>query len=469
MRKLLTILIVVMLAALAIPAFAQGPSSYESTVNVTNATNGPGNIVLTYYDSTGAVVATYPDAIGAYETKFYTTLPGLAGSFDGAMIVSSDVPIAAASMVIGKDGGGNVMNYANYVGVSSGDSPIYLPLLMDSNYGFNTWFSVQNTGTTPVDVDIQYSDGKSNSITALAPGASKKIDNNAEPHTVKKFAATVSATGDIAVTVVEWADGSYGRPLYSYLGFDGGSVDPVLPMVNQNNFGYWTAIPIQNLGNQATTVTLSYTPTKAGTACTETLTIQPGALAEFGSFAHRFAPQTPGTNCVLGQKFVGVATVSNNSTSQPLVGILNQLNTTLSPGYDKGAALMGLNKGDATPLVIFPEVYQWYGAWNWWSSITITNLSGASLPANDVTCRGVGSSNSGAVNVTWSNPTPIANGSGWITDLFKDFGPMPNTFLGGVICTSATGNIVGTLNTLGHTSPASIDTYTIYEGVNLTP
>ena len=470
MRKIIfPLIIVILLGVLAVPVMAQGPSSYESTLNVTNVSGSSGTITLTYYNSDGTVAATYEDDIDPYETKFYTTLPSVSDGFNGSMIVSSGVPIAAASMVIGKDAGDSPMNYAHYVGVSNGSGTAYLPLLMDSNYGFNTFYYVQNTSNDLVDVAISYSDGLVvSAIEDLEPGASVKIDNQAEAHTAKKFTGTLTATGgDIAVTVVEWADGSYGKPLYSYSGFDGGSTNPVLPMVNQNNYGYWTAIPVQNLGTITTTVTLSYTPTKAGTACTETLEIGPGALGEFGSYAHKFSPQTPGTTCTLGQTFVGVATVTGNTASQPLVGIVNQLNTELTEDYDKGAALMGINVSKATPKVVFPEVYQWYGTWHWWSSITITNLSGSALPIGDVSCRGVGTSDGGAEDVSWSNTSAIANGEGWITDLYQDFGPMPNTFLGGVICTSATGEIVGTLNTLGHTAPDAIDTYTIYEGVNV--
>jgi hypothetical protein len=116
--------------------------------------------------------------------------------------------------------------------------------------------------------------------------------------------------------------------------------------------------------------------------------------------------------------------------------------------------------------VVFPEVYQWYGTWDWWSSITITNLSGFTLPIDDVTCSGVGQDGSGAVNVSWTNDTAIADEAGWITDLYQGYGPMPDGFYGGVVCTSSTGEIVGTLNTLGHNSPSAIDAFTIYEGFN---
>jgi hypothetical protein len=124
-------------------------------------------------------------------------------------------------------------------------------------------------------------------------------------------------------------------------------------MVNENNYEYWTAVIVQNQGTVSTTVTLQYTPTKAGTACTETLDILAGESNEFGSYAFRFSPHpdlSHSTTCTNGTTFVGVATVSTNSASQDLVGIVNQLNTEWVPDYDKGAALMGINKENATSM-----------------------------------------------------------------------------------------------------------------------
>jgi len=238
------------------------------------------------------------------------------------MVVSADVSVASASMVIGEDSLGDPMNYASYVGVSAGSPTVYLPLLMDSNYGFSTYFAVQNTSSNPVDVAISYTDGLSNSIVGLQPGASVTIDNQGEAHTQAVFAATLTATGgDIAVAVVEWGDGSYGKPLYAYNGFSNGSTNPVFVMVNENNYDYWTSLQVQNIGTVATTVTLQYTPTSGGTACTETLTINPGEMEVFGTYAFVFTPQTPGSTCVMGETFIGVASVLTNSASQNLVEV----------------------------------------------------------------------------------------------------------------------------------------------------
>jgi len=128
---------------------------------------------------------------------------------------------------------------------------------------------------------------------------------------------------------------------------------------------------------------------------------------------------------------------------------------------------MTLNQSVATSMVVFPEVYQWYGSWNWFSSITIINLSGSTLPIDDITCRAVGTGPGGAVDLSWTNPAPLLDGEGWLTQFYQGYGPMPDGFSGGVICTSATGSIVGTLNSLGIGSPGAIDTLAVHEGINI--
>lgn len=474
MRKTIIIVLtaVVLLGVYAIPVSAQGPASYQSTVIITNTSESEGIINLIFYNPDGSIADdSILDPIGALETKFYTTIPVSSG-FKGSMVIESNVPLASTSTVIGKTNTGAVMNYANYVGVSTGAGRVFLPLLMKNNYGFNTYFSIQNTSGLPVDVEITYSDGVVvPAITGLQPGAAVLIDNLLEAGHVRKFAGTVEATGDIAIAVVEWADGKYGKQLFAYNGFTQaqGTPDPVIPMVNQNNYGYWTSIPIQNLGSQDTVVTLQYTPTKAGTACTETLTIPQGGWAEFGQNAHVFLPKTPGSNCVMGQRFVGVATVISNSTNQPLIGLMNQ-STTIHQTWDKAGALMSMNRDLGSGKIVFPEAYQYFGAYNWWSSITIINVSGGTIPAGDLTCRGIGNVGSTPVDNTWSNPNQLADGEGWITDMERNWGPMPVGFIGSVTCVSATNaNILGTLNNLGHTAPVSMDSFTMYEGINIYP
>ena len=373
------------------------------------------------------------------------------------------------SMLIGKDSVDEPMGYASYIGSSTGNETVYLPLLMDTNYGFNTYFYVQNVTSSPVDVDIVYSDGTTAEINGLQPWASQKVDNQAETHSLTNFSAILTATGDIIASVVETGDGSYGQALYSYGGFVAGSQNPIFPLVNENNYGYWTSVTIQNMGSVSTDVTVTYTHTYAGTDCYETQTIPAGETRTFASYVFRWNPSlyphpAPVTNCVMGELWVGGGIVTANSASQLLVGIDNQLNQ--DTGKDKGAALMSLNPTTATDTLVFPDIRQWHGTWAWWSSWTIINVSGVSLPAGDIDCHVTGSDDSGVVDRHITNPTALANGQGWLQQFFDGFNPISNGFAGGAVCVSSTGEIVGSVNILGDDAPGDLDTLAVYEGIN---
>ena len=375
------------------------------------------------------------------------------------------------SILTGKNSSGGTMNYASYIGTSSGNPSVYLPLLMKNNYGYNTYFYVQNTSSGYIDVDITYSDGTTNtSIRGLASSASVKIDNRLESHSTLSFSAELSVVGDgeITAAVVEYSSGDQGDQLYAYGGFPDGSEMPIFPMINENNYGYWTSANIQNIGDVSTTVTVTYLPTEAGSTCTETQTIPAGAKRDFATYAFAWDPSmyrySVTSTCSRYQKFVGTAVVTSNSANQPLVGIVNQINTDDDP--NKGAALMSLNPESGSGTVVFPNVQQWVGSQQWWTSWNIINVSGGPILAGDIVCTVSGSGTSRV----FTNPTSLANGEGWLKQFYRSFTPLPNGFVGGAVCTTTSGkNIVGSANILAANAGIEIDSLAVFEGININP
>jgi len=271
------------------PVSAQIPASYQSTVIVTNVTNGEGNIFFDFFDSNGEKLdSKYSDTIGAFETKTITTFGALSKGFSGSSRISSDVPLATMSTIQGKNSSSTTINYAGYIGTTIGSDKVYLPLLMKDNYGYNSYFFIQNIENEAVTVEITYSDGTNRTETIL-PQASMKIDNRLETHNALHFSATLTVTepvgGRITAAVVEYSTGQQGNQLYAYGGFIEGSTKPIFPMINENNYGYWTSANIQNIGVAETVVTVEFTPTEAGKRCTETQTIPPGEKRDFATYA----------------------------------------------------------------------------------------------------------------------------------------------------------------------------------------
>ena len=154
--------------------------------------------------------------------------------------------------------------------------------------GFNSWFTLQNATPSSTDVTVNYSDGITTTIT-LAAHASHNFYQNQEPHTSTLFAAEIASDEPVVAVVFQEDAGS----LAAYSGFASGATNPVMPVINANNNGFNTDIQIQNTGDTDTSVTVSYLPSAAGTACTETQTIAANQTVTFAAAHLRTAPIRP--------------------------------------------------------------------------------------------------------------------------------------------------------------------------------
>lgn len=419
--------------------------SYTASINVQNLSASTAAIQITFYNPDGSQAGQKSDNIPANSRVFYFPLEPVTAGFNGSAIVSSDQPVAAVVNVLGNNG----VAGASYIGFNSGGPTLNLPLLMKDNYGFNTWFKVQNTGSAATNITVNYSDGTSNSANNVQPGAAATFEQASETHSKAVFAATVTAGQPIAASVIEEST----SVMFAYNGFTGGSTGPVAPLVNANFFDYITGIEIQNGGAQATQVTMSFSPSLAGSACTETHTIQPGAAKTFSLFAFSVAPPTgsapDATTCAFGSTFQGSGKVTTNSTNQPLTVIVNQLNNVAGTGE----AYSGFDPAAATSKVVMPIIMDRY--FGYFTGFNIMNVGGAST---DVTCTFTGSPV--VVNRT-IGPNAAFNVN---TTTFDT--PIADSYVGSGTCTATTagGKIVGVVNEL---NTAGGDQFLVYEGINV--
>ena len=281
MKKFFSILIAIALVLVLLPvsgAQAQKPVAFESSIQIRNLSANAGQITLAFYNLDGFLVGTSDQPIGADETLSFlrSTMP-IGPGFDGSVIVASNVPVAGMSNLHGLMDATNVMTYGAFAAFDSGATTVYLPTLMKNNYGYDTFFYAQNLGQTDANITVNYSDGVTKTATGVKPGASAKFDQTLENHAGKVFAATVTATQNIAVTVAQ-----NGPTLLTYNSFAEGSTTPVMPLVQENHYGYFTGIQIQNVGFGTTDVVVRYIPSLHGTDCYETQTIPAGESRTFG-------------------------------------------------------------------------------------------------------------------------------------------------------------------------------------------
>ncbi len=410
--------------------------SYTSGIQVQNLAATNASIVITFYDAAGATAGTTSDTIPANGSMTYFPLSAVPAGFNGSAVVSSDQQVAAVVNVLGNNG----VAAASYIGFSAGGTTLQIPLLMKGNFGFNTWFKVQNTGSAATNITANYSDGTTATQNNIAPGASATFDQATETHGAAVFAATVTASQPVVASVVEEST----TTMFAYNSFtNAGSTFPVMPLVNANYFGYITGIQIKNGGASATSVTVSYAPSLAGAACTETQNVAPGASTTFALNAFSVAGTTT-SDCTFGSTFQGTARVTGNSASMPLSAIVNQLNNSVGTGE----AYSGFDPATATAKLVMPLIMD--RNFGYFTGFNVMNVGAA---ATTVTCTFTNSSRTVSANV----PAGAA-----LTDVQNN--QIAANYTGSATCTAgAGGQIAGIVNELG-AGPG--DQFLVYEAIN---
>lgn len=395
LRKVTTGLLLasILLAAFAFSprsVAAQGGLTYNSGFQIQNLSGTTANVSIAFYSqSSGATLGSTADTIPANANKTYfpISLPGGATSFNGSVVISSDQPVAAISNLLGS---GNGSYGGSFGGFSTGGTSFKLPLVMCNNSGFNTFFSVQNAGSSVANIDIQYVPGShgaaGNESTSINPGASKTFDQATGSSTVNcstlaggsgRFigSAIITSTNGqpVVATVVQLNTTSF-QTMLIYNGSSGGSTSVAAPLIMANNSGFYTSINVQNAGNVATNVTIAYGPNTGGAGApqNETFNLAPGASK---SIIQNGAPPANGSTVnnwgTIG-RYIGAATITN-SAAQPLVAVINEVGTPSGQG-PFGSAYEGFNPSSATSSASAPLIMA--NNSNFFTSIQIQNVGG---------------------------------------------------------------------------------------------
>jgi hypothetical protein len=391
-RKL-TIVIALLLAlaaATAPNAKAQGGLTYTSGIQVQNLSDSEAAIQIQFYDeNTGAVVggATVNTTLPARGQVTYYPLDTVPTGFKGSAVITSNQEIAAITNLLGNGGA-----YAgSATGLTAASPNIGLPLIMRNNGGFSTFFSVQNAGTEATNVTVTYTRGLAgtNFTTApvtIQPGASRTFDQFATSELGDRFVGSARITSNnnqpLAATVSQIGLGG-SRAMLMYNGFSGGSTNIRAPLIAANNSGFFTGLSIQNVGNAATTVTITYGANTAGgfAPTSETLELAAGQSGVTIQAGDKWTVSN------VPQRYVGSATIT---ASQPLVAVVNQLQagSMLGTAYEGINPTAGITQRVSLPLIMSNNSGYFTGVQcqnlgNANANITIT-YSGPGAPAADV-------------------------------------------------------------------------------------
>jgi hypothetical protein len=221
-----------------------------------------------------------------------------------------------------------------------------------------------------------------------------------------------------------------------------------MPLVQANNYGYTTGIQVQNTsGSTSSTVTITFTPSDAGSSCTQTRTIAPGASETFAVTAWDPGDSDGDNTCTNGQTFVGSAQVTGNTGGTDLVAIVNQHNFS----NNKGASYGAFNPDQATAKVVMPLITDHnYGYF------TGFNVQNVGTSAATVSCTFYNSART-------VGPEVLAPGDA-LTD--TQYGVLGDPYVGSATCTAVEGDakIIGVVNYLR--SSGTADTFLTYEAFN---
>jgi hypothetical protein len=444
-RILIGMLTIAMLVAFTIMPVAAAPDAfaYQTGFQVQNLDATQATVTINFVDATtGASAASVNDTIPASGSKTYFPLPtSVPTGFKGSVVISSNARLASIVNIIASNPS-NVS--AAYVGASSGNTTLLLPLLMKGNAGYNTWFSVQNVGTTAAIISVAYSDGTTASSPAPVPaGASYTFYQNAETHSLKVFSGVVTSAAPVAATVIE--EGT--SVIFAYSGFNSGSKNPVMPLINTNNAGIETGVQIQNVGTADSAVTVTYTPGTSGTACTETQTVPAGQSKTFALNAFAGVSLAGMTTTCTKTQFVGSAQVTTNAGNSDLVVVVNQV----KPGVN-GEAYGGFDPSAATAGVVMPLIMDRVGtAQQFWTGFSVMNVGTAAV---QISCT--------FTNSTYTVSQNVAPGAS-LVDLQNN--KMTKNYAGSGTCTAPAGSkLVGVVNELSSVLPG--DNLLVYEAIS---
>jgi hypothetical protein len=431
MKKTLALVLLLVLVG-SVVVSGQG-ITYDTGFQVQNLGTAQANITVTYYNQDGSVAASVADTIAAGGSKTYYPLTAVPDGFNGSVVITSDQPVAAIANELGNAGAYG----ASYAGFSAGATEVNLPLIMRANGGFDTWFNVQNAGTADANVTVTYTPGAHGTpyteMATIKPGAAHTFDQAGLTALGTRFVGSAKVTSNQPVVATCNQVGP--TTLLAYDGFTGGSMMPSFPLVNALNAGYVTGIQIMNIGTASTDVTVSYTPSIAGAPSSETQSIAAGASATF-ALRHFTA------------RFVGSGAVTVNSASQPLVAVVNQLNT----GANKGAAYGGFDPATATDKVSFP--------------LAMANNPTPGAYYTATTVQNVGTTTT-TVTISYSGSTAtqsqtLAPGESWPVAQTTHFA---GRYVGSATVTASGGGlIIGMCNELN--PMVGGDAFLVYEGFN---
>jgi hypothetical protein len=299
---------------------------FNSEVVLQNVTSTSASVQLSFKNASGSYNDTIEATIPAMSSRVFalqdlTALPAGGAPTSNqpnglySLVVTSDQNLAAVANLWTAAYFGEAGSYNSFVG---GSTTAYAPALYNNYYNFVSALTVQaitaSVGT------VTYSNGVTENFD-LAAGESVEYYqplNTSLPsgNTDGVFSAKVeTSNGGEVVTLVTVEDKNQGL-LASYNGATSTSDTINVPVALMEYYGYFSALTVQNVGTEPTTLTFEF-------ASGETITT-PEQVQPNGTFN---CIQIAGASCPIASNTTTSAIVTS-SNGQPLVTVVQENNPT---------------------------------------------------------------------------------------------------------------------------------------------
>jgi len=395
-----------LLAALAAVSLAAAQTGIPGTgwttgMQFQNVGDGDAAVRLYLYSPQGSPIdcggqTAPPGGSVNYLIETHCVLPGV---FGGSAVVESNQPLQGIVHVnnagVGQAGG-------IYTGTTLEEvaTTLLFPLVKHNHSGRTTSFHIQNAGVSAVNLTATFRVNGATytkSFNGVPVGAMVVVspaDAGVPAGNGQVGSLTVSGNGPMAGTSLEHqhaaavAQNLQASKAFTVADYANKVYCPLFRNAHSNG-QQTTGAQVQNVGNSAQTVTLTYTPRDGGNTVTRTANVQPGASATF------YAPQIG-----IPAGSVGSVTISGQGD---IVAVVND------QGFDRGqqraTTYACFPAHQATARVVLP-LYKEYWVGNM-TGIQIQNVSGNGTAA-DIRITYMATNNSN--RVTLAPAAPVVDG-----------------------------------------------------------
>lgn len=327
LRVMVVALIAMLALVIPMTASAQTPAyqtSFTTSITYQNVGNASSSIQLDFYpENSGTSILLNQPALpaGAGASLFVGNVNGVTPAFRGSAVLSSSQPVVATLVQVAQ-GNASIRSFplSNGFTADQGATSYRIPTILKQQFRFNSIVSIQNVDSAPVDVTIEFfntatgASQYSTTHTGLAAGAAKYYDLGtiADTDIPDGFngSAIITASGNVVASVMELEFNGFDADAFE--GVSAGATTVFMPSAFCGYFGLQSAYAVQNIGNAATTVEVSYRDASNTELFVQgPVTVAPGAKANFNG-----CPAT-GPSFPAGQ--LGSAVVT--SGGQPIVAI----------------------------------------------------------------------------------------------------------------------------------------------------